>query len=320
MEPLPQGANFRRAKFMWEVGLHIAGNPAIKYGGNRDLCIAVGSGGGDKFVPSLRLASGSAIMAHDVCRGNLELAFVNPSAMLTQAYRGVGLFDKPLPVRIVANYPSWDRFVIAFRKELGFRSLHDVKKARYPLQMSLREDPTHSTLVLLNQLLPLYGMSIAEIESWGGRVHPCGGPGDKRRLNPIKEGKMDAVFDEGIVTWLSTALEHGMVPIELEPEAFAAMDKLGWRRVLIPTSEYPKHLDRDHPCIDFSGWPLYSSASLPDQAAYDVCAALAAREAELPVEEGTYTGVTQMVTETDATPMDVPLHPGAARWLREQGR
>jgi TRAP-type uncharacterized transport system substrate-binding protein len=320
MEPLPQGANFRRAKFMWEVGLHIAGNPAIKYGGNRDMCIAVGSGGGDKFVPSLRLASGSAIMAHDVIKGGIEMAFVNPSAMLTQAYRGVGLFDKPLPVRIVANYPSWDRFVIAFRKELGFRSLHDVKKARYPLQMSLREDPTHSTLVLINQLLPFYGMSIAEIESWGGRIHPCGGPGDKRRLNPIKEGKMDAVFDEGIVTWLDTALANGMVPIELEPDAFAHVGKLGWRRVTIPTSEYPKHLDRDHPCIDFSGWPIYSSASLPDQVAYDVCAALAAREAELPVEEGTYTGVTQMVTETDATPMDVPLHPGSVRWLREQGR
>jgi hypothetical protein len=28
MEPLPKGANFVRAKFLWEIGLHIAGNPA----------------------------------------------------------------------------------------------------------------------------------------------------------------------------------------------------------------------------------------------------------------------------------------------------
>jgi len=317
MEPLPSGANFRRAKFMWEIGLHIAGNPAIRYGGNRDMCIAVGSGGSDTFKPSLRIASGSAIMAHDVVRGNIELAFVNPSGMLTQAYRGVGLFEKPLPVRIVASYPSWDFFVIMVRKELGFRSLHDIKKARYPLQMSLREDPTHSTLVLINQLLPLYGMSVAEIESWGGRVHPCGPPMDKRRLAAIKDGTIDAIFDEGIFTWVGPAFEGGMVPIELEPEAFAHMGGLGWRRVLLPKGEYPEHLDRDHPCLDFSGWPLYASASMPDQVAYNICDALAKREAELPWEEGTYTGITQIVKETNATPRDVPLHPGAERWLRE---
>ena len=93
MEPLPKGANFIRAKMLWEIGLHIAGNPLTPYGGNRDTCITVGSGGQDTFKPWLRLGTGSAIMAEDVCRGNLEMAFVNPSAMLTQAYRGVGLFS-----------------------------------------------------------------------------------------------------------------------------------------------------------------------------------------------------------------------------------
>src|SRR5579862_1535465 len=107
MEKLPSGANFVRSKMLWEIGLHIAGNPATKYGGNRDMCITVGSGGQDNFKPWIRLGTGSAIMAHDVVKGALEMAFVNPSAMLTQAYRGVGLFDKPLPVRVVASYPSW---------------------------------------------------------------------------------------------------------------------------------------------------------------------------------------------------------------------
>ena len=46
MEPLPKGANFVRAKTLWEIGLHIAGNPATPYGGNRDMVIIVGSGSG----------------------------------------------------------------------------------------------------------------------------------------------------------------------------------------------------------------------------------------------------------------------------------
>ena len=37
MEQLPKGANFVRGKMLWEIGLHIAGNPATPYGGNRDI-------------------------------------------------------------------------------------------------------------------------------------------------------------------------------------------------------------------------------------------------------------------------------------------
>jgi len=314
MEKLPSGANFVRSKMLWEIGLHIAGNPATKYGGNRDMCITVGSGGQDNFKPWIRLGTGSAIMAHDVVKGALEMAFVNPSAMLTQAYRGVGLFDKPLPVRVVASYPSWDRFVITFKKSLGFRSMLDVKKAKYPLQMSLREDPTHSTLVLVDQLFRFYGMTIAEIESWGGKVHTCGPPGDKRRLDAMRAGTIDAVFDEGIRTWLHVALDNNYVPIELEADAFAHMGKLGWRRVLIQPKHFPQ-LSGDHPCIDFSGWPIYSSASLPDDVAYKVCDAIAARTDEMPWEPGT--GVRESLSESESTPLDVPLHPGTERWVKE---
>ena len=32
-----------------------------------------------------------------------------------------------------------------------------------------------------------------------------------------------------------------------------------------------------------------------------------------------FTGLDQLGKVTDATPRDVPLHPGAERWFREQG-
>ncbi len=80
MEPLPRGANFVRSKTLWEIGLHIAGNPAIPYGGDRDMCITVGSGSGPEFRPRLRMSTGSAILAEEVARGGIEMAFVNPSS------------------------------------------------------------------------------------------------------------------------------------------------------------------------------------------------------------------------------------------------
>ena len=316
MEPLPKGANFVRAKMLWELGLHIAGNPLTPYGGNRDMCITVGSGSGETFRPSLRLATGSAILAHEVVKGGVEMAFVNPSAMLTQAYRGVGLFSEPLPVRIVGSFPSYDRFVIGVRKSLGLRSLADVKKDRYPLKISIREDPTHSTLVLIEQLFAYYGFTLADLEAWGGTIQRIGGPGADGRLNGLRTGTIDAVFDEGIPAWLDLALGNGYVPLELDVDAFAHMTALGWRRVILPKSRFPQ-LAADCACIDFSGWPLYTAASLPDDVAYDVCGAFAARADQMVWEESTYTGIDQVFTETDATPMDVPMHPGAIRWYED---
>ena len=318
MEPLPKGANFKRAKVLFELGLHIAGNPDTPYGGNRDMCIAIGSGAGTSFKPWLRLSTGSAIMAEAVARGEIEMAFVNPSAMLTQAFRGVGMFERPLDLRIIGNYPSIDRFVIAFRESLGFKSLHDVKKAKFPLKISLREDKTHSTLVLVKQLLAYYGTSIAEIESWGGKVYPCGGPGDERRLSRIRDGSLDAVFDEGISAWIDTALANGMAPLQLDEAAFEHLARLGWRKAPLKAGRFD-YLPAQGDCIDFSGWPLYASAAVPDQMAYDVAAAFGARHDEMPWEEATHEGIGQVGVETDSTPMDVPLHPGAARWYREQG-
>jgi TRAP-type uncharacterized transport system substrate-binding protein len=316
MERLPRGANFKRAKVLWELGLHIASDPAIPYGGNRDMCIVVGSGSGEGFKPSLKIATGSAILAHAVCKGDVDMAFVNPSAMLTQAYRGVGLFSEKLPVRIIGSYPSYDRFVIAMRKNLGFNSLGDLKAARYPLNISIREDPTHSTLVLIEQLFATYGMKLDDIAAWGGKIQRVGGPGAKERHEGLRAGTIDAVFDEGIRTWLPVALDNGLAVLEPEAEAFAKLEALGWRRVVLPKSLYPQ-MPADQACIDFSGWPLYARASLPDQVAYDVCVAFAARESEMPWEEPAYTGIAQVFHETEATPMDVPLHSGAARWYAE---
>ncbi len=319
MEPLPKGANFVRSKTLWEIGLHIAGNPATPYGGNRDMVVTVGSGSGPSFHPWLKLATGSAILAEEVARGGgVDLAFVNPSALLTQAYRGVGLFSKPLPVRIVASYPSWDRMVFAVHPRAGIRSLADIKSKRYPLRISVREDPTHSTLVLIDQAFALHGFALKDVESWGGRLILCGGPSDKRRLEPLARGEIDAVFDEGIKVWLNEALAAGLMPIELNEDEFAAMGKLGWRRVRLPKSRFPG-LAKEIDTLDFSGWPIYCNAALPEQTAYAVCDALAAREAEIPFEQGTEGSALNMVRETDTTPRDVPLHPGAERWLREHG-
>ena len=318
MEKLPRGANFLRAKALWELGLNFAGDPATPYGGNRDVCITIGNGSGEDFRPFLRMATGSPILAHAVAKGALEMAFVNPSALLTQAYRGVGLFKKPLPLRVVGVWPTLDWFVFSVKKSLGFRTLADIKKARYPLQVSVKEDVTHSTRVLTEQVLALYGFSLADIEAWGGKLHMSGSPSDKRRMEPMRAGTLEAIFDEALVIWFDEALQCDLVPLAIEPEIFAQLNALGWRRGIVPKRRYPR-LAADIAAIDYSGWPLYANEALEADTVYKLCAGFALRADEIPWEDS-FTEVSQVWRDTEATPLDVPLHPGAERFLRENYR
>jgi TRAP-type uncharacterized transport system substrate-binding protein len=322
MEPLPKGANFMRCKMLWEIGLQIAGDPATPYFGNRDMCISVGKGSGDAFRPWLKMATGAPHLAHSVASGELDLAIVNPSGLLTQAYRGTGLFSEPLPLRVVANYPSWDRFVYVIHPRTGLRSLAEIKEKRYPLRLSTREDRTHSTRVLIEQTFAACGFSLADLESWGGSLQLNKGPGDERRLQALRDRTVDAVFDEGLAIWFDEALAADMEPVAPEPEVLDRLQAIGWRKVLMPAGQYP-HLKADYVCIDFGGWPLYTRASLPDEVAYKICDAIHARETYIEWEDtngwAPHTGMGPLGQETESTPRDVPLHPGSIRWFEEHG-
>jgi len=319
MEAVPRGASFARIKMLWEIGVHVAADPTARATNNREMCIMVGNGSGDKFTPSLRMATGSPWLAMDVARGDLDVAIMNPSALLTQAYRGTGMFSQPLPLRALANYPSWDRFVLAVHPRTGLRSLAELKTRRYPLRLSTRHDPAHATRILTDQLCSLYGFTIADIESWGGGLQWVQRPGEKSRLAGIEDGSVDAVFDEGIGTWIETALAAGFQLLSLEEPLLRQLEAIGWRRVIIPAGHY-RGLNADHICLDFGGWPLYTHASLPDEQAYLICSALQEREELIPWDERAYTGLNQLGEDTEATPIDVPFHPGAERWHREHRR
>ena len=149
------------------------------------MCISVGSGSNGKLSPWLRMSTGSPILAHAVCHGELEMAMVNPSGLLTQAYRGTGLFPEPLPIRLSRFIRPWIIIVYLIHPRTGLKSLAEIKEKKFPLRLSIREDATHSTRVLVDQTLAMYGMTLKDIESWGGSFQLNGGPGDQRRLDAL---------------------------------------------------------------------------------------------------------------------------------------
>jgi TRAP-type uncharacterized transport system substrate-binding protein len=309
-------ASLIRNTMMWEIGSYVGETPKARTNATRHHFLTIGSGAGEQFTPWLRLADGSPLLAHEIVRGNLDVSFMNPAALLTQAVRGVGLFAEPLPLATIATYPSWDQYVHAIHPRTGITSMTQLKAERYPLRVSIRLDESHSTRVLLDQMLALYDFTLEDIVAWGGGLHYVGPPGDPRRIEALRSGEIDAVFDEGMKSWLDPALAAGLRPIAFEEPILQELEKLGWRRTTIPTGRGFTNTE-ELPGIDFSGWTIYTRASLPEDDVYLICDALQARADVIPWERGAYTGVPQLFQETEATPRGVPLHPGAARWCQE---
>ena len=251
----------------------------------------------------------------------VDVSILNPAAMLTMAHRGVGIYDSPRDVATIAVLPHDDRLGFAVADRLGFASLDDIAAARYPLRVSVRGSLDECTPIMVDVVLRSHGFSLADIKAWGGEIsydQPM--PNDPSRIGRLKEGAIDAIFDEGIRMWADQVTAAGARLLPLSPEQLDALEAQGFRRAVIEQSRYPS-LDADVPALDYSGWPIFCRTDTPDQLIELFCQALVTRrdsivwniggphQPPLPLE--------QMVKDSPVTPLDVPLHPRAAAvWQR----
>src|SRR5262249_37414253 len=151
---------------------------------------------------------------------------------------------------------------------------------RYPLRISIRADATHSTRILLDQMLALYDFTLDDLVAWGGSLQLVGPPGDPLRLDALRTGAIEGGLAGGAKPWLGPGLAAGLRPIAFEEPVLQQLEALGWRRASIPPGGpdglFPG-LAEECVGIDYGGWPLYTRASLPEDDVYLLCESLAAR-------------------------------------------
>ena len=277
----------------------------------------------DKKGISLSFATGGFREIKAVAEGKFSLAWVNPSVLLTMAYRGKGPFRKRLPLRTLAVFPSYDVMGFAVHESTGITSLSQIKKERFPLKLSTRLVTQsalrdNSTMFTVAAVMRAAGFTFADLRKWGGKIHLASRPSDPARRASIENGAVNAIFDEGIKSWSRTALENGF---RFLPVAGAVLKKvvvMGYRPTDMSKSRFPG-MAKDITTLDFSGWPMIVRADMPDELAYAICEAIEQRKDVIPTDNYKPLEMAQLCANDEETPYDVPLHKGAARFYRERG-
>jgi TRAP-type uncharacterized transport system substrate-binding protein len=258
-----------------------------------------------------------------VADGKYSLAWVNPTVLLTMAYRGKGPFKKRLPLRTIANFPSFDVMGFAVHESTGIASLAEIKQRRTALRVSTGYVPKSdlagsATMFTVSAVLRAAGFSLADIRKWGGKIHSVPRPSDPGRRAAIENGTINAIFDEGIKSWGQTALDNGFRYLPIDGTVLKRMVSLGYRSTGMSRCNF-HGMAQEIRTVDFSGWPMIVHADMSNELAYALCEAIEMRKEVIPTDNFKPLSMAQLCANDDEAPYDVPLHPGAKRFYRERG-
>jgi len=304
-----------RSRLMLEVASELVGEPKWT---ERQATISLREQGAEGW-PLTLFASDTPSAIDEVVQGRCQIAIVNPASPLTLAHRGAGPFAKPLPVALITVIPSEDQMAFAVTEASGINSIEDIGRKRFPLRMAMRAQRDHASLWFVDQVFRAAGFSLQDVIGWGGEVQYLARiPQAPNRIEAIRNGRADAIFDEAVNRWIYPALEAGMRLLPLDAALLARLEAMGFRRGTVTHADYPR-LKEDVPSLDFSGWPVFTRMDAPDELVASFCAALERRKQLIPWQGEGPLPLERMCCNAPDTPIDVPFHPAAERFWRQQG-
>ena len=188
---------------------------------------------------SLRFAADGFRELRAVAQGKITLAWINPSVAATLAFKGKGPFSKPLPLRTLAVFPSYDVIGFAVHVSTGVTSLAQIREKKIPLRLSTGQTTkralVHSpTMFTVKAVMEAARFTLADIKKWGGKIQSVSRPSHPDRRAAIENGTINAVFDEGIKSWGQTAVDHGFRYLPVEGEILKRLVAMGYRQSVVP--------------------------------------------------------------------------------------
>ena len=252
--------------------------------------------------------------AATVDSGRVQLGMLH-SAMGQLALAGEYPYSRKLQnIRAISRVYSDSALHFLVSERSGLTSIEEIKQKKYPLRVSVMYRGSLMETAS-KALLEFYGVTYADIESWGGKVY-------FRALVPslelMQDGGVDAIsvsvqFPETNINEASIRQSFRLLPLSEEAIAYVNQ-KLGTYRSTIPAGTY-RFVQRDIPTFS-DVCVLITYAGLGEEEVYDITRALFKNLDYL----HTVHRALAKLNQTDMPLVNrIPLHPGAARFYREAG-
>lgn len=264
----------------------------------------------DCGVPGLlavaQVSNGSVTNIRDLAAGHLEAGLAQADAVAA-AVAGSGVFTDDGPqdnLRAIAYlYPETVHLVA--RAGSGIRSVADLAGQRVSL-----DEPGSGSLLVARLILAAHGLSETDLQAVYLKPRPA--------AREMQEGRLDAFFvvaghPVAAVTELSTGFNIELIPLQNNLPASTAGS-------FFVVTDIPAATYHDLPATPTLavGALLLTDARQSEEQVYAITQALWSERTQARLRQGHSKG-SQIQLQNALNGLSAPLHPGAARFYRQQG-
>ncbi|MDA8704421.1 TAXI family TRAP transporter solute-binding subunit [Litoricolaceae bacterium] len=216
---------------------------------------------------------------------------------------------------VMYNFAAFQPMVTKdFADKYGISSYEDLKAKKAPVRLVLnkRGNIAHNQAV---EVLAAYGISLEDIESWGGSIQYSGSKGS---VELMKNRQADMVMNNIFVGHSSIREVLNSMPMVMMPVSQAVRDSvssaMGTGQMVIPGKAYDI-LSDDHPTLALTAM-LVVNSDMSDDEVYKVTKALISNVAEI---QGVHKAMRSLNPEMMVKQNAIPFHPGSIKAYKEAG-
>jgi TRAP transporter TAXI family solute receptor len=235
---------------------------------------------------------------------------ITASGILASAYRGEGGYASGGPysnLRLIAKIEDPTFLLVAVKASSGIKDLSEIKTKKLPVKILAGGGA--------DVVLKHYGMTRADIASWGGAVNAAMGAREAAEFDVIIDDHGTPFMNPEGSHWTILSQRHDLKFLDIPEPALNELAATGGYRIVSTRWGLLKGVDRNIRTVARSGEAIFARADTPEQAAYDVAKAVDQARGDLIYLIRRYSIDPRTVAENQG----VPLHPGAARYYREMG-
>ncbi len=216
---------------------------------------------------------------------------------------------------VMYNFAAFQPMVTkSFADKYGIASYEDLKAKEAPVRLIInkRGNIAHNQAV---EVLAAYGISLKDIESWGGSIQYSGSKGS---VELMKNRQADMVMNNIFVGHSSIREVLNSMPMVMMPVSQAVRGKvssaMGTGQMVIPGKAYDI-LSADHPTLALTAM-LVINADSSDNEVYKITKALVTNLGEI---QGVHKAMRSLNKEMMVKQNAIPFHPGAVKAYKEAG-